>query len=655
MTGELAADSKVKKKNITPEMLELMDIISRQSYKAMILYLLAETDTCEPKLVDLLSEMSRQEYLCFLCSPSIGGGIESFGHNLFKVPGIAMIPVFRNLAGIVLTIQNIPQSWNEILHHKLVWLHINDLFPEIRGDTFENADIISYFSVTQVGEELGSDPRSLPFDLEDGFINSRLLENKVRSIPKGWQVYANLDLTGKIAVMAASFLDFMGEFFYSGGAERYLLDLAEICEELGSGLMVFQYGDYPWMRRMKNIDIISLSRSEARAEGWILKCARQFNRIFYELVQGRTMLNIYSAFYEAWPLAATPNIGIIHGVSWDNPYCVFENAIEFWVMNQRYIEGAQACEELVSVDTNSANWFQTVDFDLSQRIKYIPNYVDLSIFAPREDYLDKREKTVILYPRQLYSARGLYLVLEIIDNILGDYPEVEFHFVGRGGEPDIGHIREKQRIWKERIKHYSLSLDEMAEAYRNADISLIPSVHSEGTSLSCLEAMACGNAVIATRVGGLSDLIISGYNGLLIDPRPEELKKAIKDLLENRDRLNLFKQRSPEVAQSFSHDLWRNHWISLLKNKIGNQSGNNVKKNHTIEVRLKDQVDYSKLGEFITEFLFAGDLVFVRTTDVPDCSLSFARIQWLGPETPLFSPCDLTFEWQGGFVIEVSR
>ena len=362
MSGELATDSKVKEKKITPEMLELMDIISRQSYKAMILYLLADTDTCEPKLFDLLSEMSRQGYLCFLCSPSIGGGIDSLRHNLIKVSGYAMIPVFRNLAGIVLTTQNIPQSWNEILHHKLVWLHIDDHLPATRGVTFENADLISYFSGAHVGEELSSDPRSLSFDLKDGIgINSRLLENKVRSFPKGWQVYANLDLTGKIAVMTASFFDFMGEFFYSGGAERYLLDLAEICEELGSELVVFQYGDYPWMRRMKNIDIVSLSRSEARAEGWILKCARQFNRIFYELVQGRTMLNIYSAFYEAWPLAATPNIGIIHGVSWDNPYCVFENAVEFLVMNQRYMRCAgfgRAGFRLIQF----SQLFSTVDF-----------------------------------------------------------------------------------------------------------------------------------------------------------------------------------------------------------------------------------------------------------------------------------------------------
>jgi glycosyltransferase involved in cell wall biosynthesis len=155
-----------------------------------------------------------------------------------------------------------------------------------------------------------------------------------------------------------------------------------------------------------------------------------------------------------------------------------------------------------------------------------------------------------------------------MDDILETYPGVEFHFVGRGGEENINLIIEKQIKWGERVKHYPLTMEQMPQPYRNADISLIPSVHSEGTSLSCLEAMASGNAVIATQIGGLPDLIINNYNGFLIDPRSEELKQAIINLLNNRKQLNLFKKRNTEVAQAFSKNIWRNRWMSLLNNKI---------------------------------------------------------------------------------------
>ncbi len=647
MTKEPTSFSNTEGKNLTEEMLEIIEILKAQKHKAILLYLIPEHNHPQPDLLQLLSEMASRGYLCFLCMPSDSGGTETLEPNLIVVePGFSLIPVMKSLSAIVLTTQKISSNWAEILHHKLLWLHA-DAPDDNWGDIFDQADIITGFAAAaKNGEKFSCDSRSVC--LQPGELNSSasLIEEKIKSLPRGWQPYANLNLQGKVAVMTMTFLDFVGEYFYSGGAERYLLDLADICEELESELVIFQYGDYPWMRHFKNIDIISLSRYGIRAEGWILKCARDFNRIFYEHVQERTALNIYSAFYEAWPLAATPNIGISHGVSWDNPYNEFDTAIEFWLIHQRYIEAARACEELVSVDTNTANWLQTVDFALGQKTKVIPNYVDLSTFNPEEDYLGKRAKTVILYPRQLYSARGLYLVLEIMEDILEKYPDVEFHFVGRGGEQDVNQVTERQRNWPERVKHYSLSMDEMPQAYRNADISLIPSVHSEGTSLACLEAMASGNAVIATRIGGLSDLIINNYNGFLIDPRSEELKQAIIALLENQEQLTLFKKRNLEVARSFSKNIWRNHWRSLIKNKMNKTSSDKTVRTRTVEIKIGDRpVDYSKLGEFITTLLIQGCLVYVRTSAVPDPELSFARIQWLAPDAPLFSPCDLTIDW----------
>ncbi|MGE5397511.1 MAG: glycosyltransferase family 4 protein [Chitinophagales bacterium] len=643
------AEPKIGKKEFTPEMLEIVNIINLQKHRAMILYLIPEHEEPQRELTELLSVMASRGYLCFLCQPSYSGGLETWQDNLFLVHhGFWLIPVIKNLSAIILSTWSIQSEWAEILHHKLLWLHLMDSLTDTTEPILGQADLISYFpavSLTDLKPPVDTKCVCLQSN-KDYELNANLIEESIKSIPQGWLPYANLDLRGKIAVMTATFLDFTGDYFYNGGAERYLLDLSEICTELGSELVVFQYGNYPWVRRFKNINIISLSRYGSKAEGLMLRCARDFNQIFYQLVQGRSALNIYSAFFEIWPRAATPNIGISHGVSWDTPACEFDNAVEFWFMNQRYIEGAKACEDLVSVDTNSASWLQTVDFKLSQNIKLIANYVDLSVFKPKEDYLENRDKIVILYPRQLYAARGLYLVLEIMDDILEKYPEVEFHFVGRGSGQDLRQVTGKQIKWGDRVKFYPLSMEEMPKAYQAADISLIPTVHSEGTSLSCLEAMASGNAVIATRVGGLPDLIINNYNGFLIDPRPQELKQAIISLLEDREQLNLFKARNPEVARAFSKDRWRNSWRSLLKNKMDGNHLNDVQHSRVVEIRLGDEtIDYRKLGDLITTLLSNDDLVYVRVNGEPDPDLSFARIQWLSPKAPLFAPCDLIVEW----------
>ena len=64
----------------------------------------------------------------------------------------------------------------------------------------------------------------------------------------------------------------------------------------------------------------------------------------------------------------------------------------------------------------------------------------------------------------------------------------------------------------------------MSQAYKQADISIIPTVHSEGTSLSCLESQACGNAVLATNVatwdgGGCVQNDPASRNALSVRPQ----------------------------------------------------------------------------------------------------------------------------------------
>ena len=93
------------------------------------------------------------------------------------------------------------------------------------------------------------------------------------------------------------------------------------------------------------------------------------------------------------------------------------------------------------------------------------------------------------------------------------------------------------------------------------DIAVIPSLGSEGTSLSAIEAMSAGCAVVATCVGGLTNIIIDGYNGKLATPDEDELYEVLyKVITDGELRHRLAERAHTTVNESFSIDIWRERW-----------------------------------------------------------------------------------------------
>ena len=71
----------------------------------------------------------------------------------------------------------------------------------------------------------------------------------------------------------------------------------------------------------------------------------------------------------------------------------------------------------------------------------------------------------------------------------------------------------------------------LAVWYEVADFLVLPS-HSEGTPLVVMEALACGLPVVATRVGGIPDLVEDGYNGRLLEAKDVDgLREVLARLL----------------------------------------------------------------------------------------------------------------------------
>ena len=77
----------------------------------------------------------------------------------------------------------------------------------------------------------------------------------------------------------------------------------------------------------------------------------------------------------------------------------------------------------------------------------------------------------------------------------------------------------------------------MPNEYSKTDIVLIPTFFSEGTSLSCLEAMSSGRIVVATNIGGLNDIVIDNFNSLLAKPTTKDITNKIIFTVKNEEKV----------------------------------------------------------------------------------------------------------------------
>ena len=477
-------------------------------------------------------------------------------------------------------------------------------------------------------------------------INEKDFINKIIEQDTNLSAFANLDHINSVKVLTGTFLNFDGDNYYSGGAERYLIDLYEVCRGIGLKLRIYQKANFNFFRFYNDIEIVGLTCNNEQYN-YQYEQDMKILKSYCNVAQNKTKLNIYSSFLECHGVCVKPSIGISHGVAWDNKLNKFDKNN----MNDKawIIDSAKACDKLISVDRNTANYFQTVDYLLGNSTEVVPNYVNIDEFIPYNN--KENNNIVILYPRRLYEGRGMYLLLDITDELMQKYNNIEIHFVGKGFEEDTNNIQKKINKWgNDKIKMYNCPPEKMNEVYKIADISVIPTLYSEGTSLSCLEAMASENAVIATRIGGLPDLIINRYNGILIEPNSKSLYNAIIEYIENPELMNKCKKNAREVAKSFNKNIWIERWKKIIEE-------NSLKKDHLTNIKYeivkiyvkKDKINNYNLNKVILENLLNNKIVYI-VTDVIIKEKSYERLQYVSNKSEFYKKADYVFvdkEYEG--------
>jgi glycosyltransferase involved in cell wall biosynthesis len=208
------------------------------------------------------------------------------------------------------------------------------------------------------------------------------------------------------------------------------------------------------------------------------------------------------------------------------------------------------------VITLSSEWNKLLEIIPDCNVYYLPNAMDLSsyrdIFQARRTAAKEVPLLKVLYLGYLGKDKGSFDLIEAAKELAAKKVPVVFDLVG--GDLEIGEVE----LLQEEIERANLSqvvkMHPFAEgrgklnAFNNADVFVYPS-YFEGMPMAVIEAMACGLPIIATKIGGLPDLVCDGLNGILVDARcPGQLANAIQLLSSNPDLRSKMGLNSFQIA-----------------------------------------------------------------------------------------------------------
>jgi glycosyltransferase involved in cell wall biosynthesis len=154
----------------------------------------------------------------------------------------------------------------------------------------------------------------------------------------------------------------------------------------------------------------------------------------------------------------------------------------------------------------------------------------------------------------LRPQKALHVLVEAAALLARDFPELRVAIAGRGPEDERLRALARERGLEQVVTLLGLRRD-VPDLLAAFDVAVNCSAF-EGSPLAVMEYMAGGKAVVATRVGGVPDLVEDGVTGLLVEPGdPHALAEAVARLLRDPAlRAELGTRACERQAREFSID-----------------------------------------------------------------------------------------------------
>jgi glycogen(starch) synthase len=194
----------------------------------------------------------------------------------------------------------------------------------------------------------------------------------------------------------------------------------------------------------------------------------------------------------------------------------------------------------------------------SDRISIVPY-----AFAPSSKLLNIPIETysdTVTYIGRLEIRKGVITLAQAIPIVLKSCPKAKFRFVGRSQSSPSPYLDMRQYLSKILNSNLyavefidSVPYDDIPNYLSQTDICVFPSIWENFPNV-CLEAMSAGRGIVASRAGGMKDMLNVTNSGILVEPqKPQQLACAIIKLFKEPElRIRLGKNARNRVLQEYN-------------------------------------------------------------------------------------------------------
>jgi len=219
---------------------------------------------------------------------------------------------------------------------------------------------------------------------------------------------------------------------------------------------------------------------------------------------------------------------------------------------KRYINMA---DRVVAVSESAAEFIER--FMDGGQATVIPNGVDVGRFHdPRpvdSGVVDPGglEHPMVFGVGRLAFRKGFHLLVESMPRVLRRHPGARLYVAGKGIMAGfLGLLVESLDLQDAVTFMGYVSEEALPWLYRLCDVFVLPSVSAESFGITLIEAMAAGRPVVASRIGGVPEIVDDGVNGLLFEPWDSRgLSEAVNTLLGDPELAADLGRRAHESAE----------------------------------------------------------------------------------------------------------